>query len=72
MLGELQTIFHQDMVWFGCSVTFNKKAKQLVFSNTGFHSIGDYIYQTEVIRTSMDHLNVLIYILPFNKGKVDS
>ena len=59
------------MVWFGCSATFNKEAEQLVFSNTGFHSIGNHMYQTEVIRTFINCPNVSICVLPLNKGKVD-
>ncbi|OCL00717.1 uncharacterized protein K441DRAFT_532766, partial [Cenococcum geophilum 1.58] len=43
----------------------------LVLSNAGFRSIGDRIYQTKVIRTSINRPNVLICVLPLSKGKVD-
>ena len=71
MLGELRTILRQDVVQFGCSATLDKEAEQLVLNNAGFRSIGDRMYQTKVIRTSVDRPNVLIYILPLSKGKVN-
>ena len=71
ILGELRTILYQDIVWFNYSTTLNKEVEQLVLSNAGFRSIGNRIYQTKVIRTSIDRPNVLIYILPLSKGKVD-
>lgn len=72
MLGELRTILRQDVVWFGCSATLDKEAEQLVLSNAGFRSVGDRMYQTEVIRTSVDRPDVSICVLPLGKGKMDS
>ncbi|OCK89575.1 uncharacterized protein K441DRAFT_583567, partial [Cenococcum geophilum 1.58] len=48
-----------------------KEAEQLVLSNAGFRFIGDHIYLTKVIKTSINRPNVLIYVLPLSKGKVD-
>ena len=59
------------MVWFSCFTILNKEAEQLVFSNAGFRSIGNRIYQTKVIRTSINRPDVLICILLLSKGKVD-
>jgi len=49
----------------------NKEAEQLVLSNAGFCSLGNRIYQTKVIRTSIDRPNILICVLPLCKVKVD-
>jgi len=71
ILGELRTILYQDVVWFGYSTTLNKKVEQLVLSNASFRSIGNRIYQTKVIRTSINRPNISICVLPLGKGKVD-
>ena len=71
ILGELQTILRQDIVWFSYSTTLNKEAEQLVLSNAGFYSLGNRMYQTKVIRTSIDCPNISICVLPLYKVKVD-
>jgi len=72
MLGELRLILHQDVVWFGCSATLDDEAERLVLANAGFRPVGRRLYQTEVIRTSIDRPDVAICVRPLPRGKTDS
>lgn len=72
MLGELRIILHQDVVWFRCSATLDNEAERLVLANAGFRPVGRHLYQTEVIRTSIDRPDVSICVRPLPRGKTDS
>jgi hypothetical protein len=65
-------ILHQDVVWFGCSATLDEEAEQLVLSSAGFRHVGPYMYQTEVVRTSVNRPDVAICIYSIPRGKLSS
>ena len=64
-------IFHLSVVWFACSATLNKKAERLVLSHTKFQVVGICLYQTEVIKTSINHPDISIYVQLISRQKVD-
>ena len=72
LLGQLRTILCKDIAWFGCSATLDDEAEQRVLDSAGFRSIGNGMYQTEVIRTSVDRPDVAICVMPLLRGKLDS
>ena len=46
--------------------------ERLVLANAGFRPVGRHLYQTEVIRTSIDRPDVSICVRPLPRGKTDS
>ena len=64
-------ILRLDIVWFACSVTLNKKAERLVLLEARFQAVGCYSYQTEIIRTSINRLDILISVHPLPRKKVN-
>jgi superfamily II DNA helicase RecQ len=72
LLGELRTILHQDIVWFGCSATLDSLSEKRVLNTAGFRAIGNCTHQTEVIRTSVDRPDVSISVVPLPRGKLMS
>ena len=72
MLNKLQIVLCLDIVWFTYFIMLNKKTERLVLSNAGFQAVGYHPYQTEVIKTSIDHIDISLYIQLTAKKKVDS
>ena len=72
MLGQLRTILHQDVFWFGCSATLDNAGEELVLDSAGFRCVGPRPYQTEVIRTSINRDDISIVVVPIPRGKVQS
>jgi hypothetical protein len=72
MLGELRLILRDHVVWFGCTATLDAIAEQLVLKNAGFRSIGTNSYQTEVVRTSIDRLDLSISVCPIPRKQLTS
>jgi len=72
MLGQLRTILHQDVVWFGCSATLDNAAEELILNSAGFRCVGPHPYQTEVIRTSINRDDISIVVEPIPRGRVQS
>jgi superfamily II DNA helicase RecQ len=68
MISELRELLPRDVVWFACSATLNDEAERQVLTNTGFRSISYRIFQTEIIRTSINRPNISLYVLPIPKG----
>lgn len=72
MLGELRSLLRQDIVWFGCSATLDEKTETTVLNNAGFRQVGDNLYETEVIRTSINRPDVSISVVPIPRGQLTS
>lgn len=72
LLCELRTILPQEVEWFGCSATLDDETEKMVLKKAGFRSVGNNVYQTEVIRTSVDRPDVALSVLPIPKGKLTS
>lgn len=72
LLGELRTILHQDIVWFGCSATLDAAGERRVLETAGFRAVGNRMHQTEVIRTSIDRPDVALCVIPLPRGKLTS
>lgn len=72
MLYELRAILRQDVVWFGCSRTLDQEAEEVVLQQAGFRPLGCHVYQTEVIRTSINRANISVCFLPIPRGKLSS
>lgn len=72
LLGELRTILHKDIVWFGCSATLDKTSETRVLNTAGFRAVGNRMYQTEVIRTSINRPDVALCVVPIPRGKLTS
>jgi superfamily II DNA helicase RecQ len=72
MLGELRLILRDHVVWFGCTATLDAIAEQLVLKNAGFRTIGTNSYQTEVVRTSIDRLDLSISVCPIPRKQLAS
>jgi len=70
MICQLRSILPQDVVWFGCSATLDATAEKLVLSQAGFRVQGPRMYQTEVIRTSIDRPDVAIHLQPLRRGRI--
>jgi len=72
MLCELRILLHQDVIWFGCTATLDAETERIILSNTGFRSVGRNLYQTEVIRTSIDRPDISICLRPLMTGQLTS
>ena len=72
LLGELRTILHKDIVWFGCSATLDEASETRVLDTAGFRAVGNRMYQTEIIRTSVDRPDVALCVVPIPRGKLTS
>ena len=72
MLGELRLILRDHVVWFGCTATLDAIAEQLVLKSAGFRAIGENSYQTEVVRTSIDRLDLSISVCPIPRRQLTS
>jgi superfamily II DNA/RNA helicase len=72
LIGELRTILHQDVVWFGCSATLDRVGERRVLETAGFRTVGNRAYQTEIIRTSVDRPDIAIAVVPIPRGKLSS
>lgn len=70
LLGQLRTILHRNIVWFGCSATLDEASERRVLDTAGFRVVGNCMYQTEVIRTSVDRPDVAISVIPIPRGKL--
>jgi len=70
LIGELRTILHQNIVWFGCSATLDAAGEKRVLETAGFRPIGNRMYHTEVIRTSIDRPDVALCVIPIPQGKL--
>ena len=71
MLGKLQIVFHLDIVQFAYSVTLNKKTERLVLLSAGFQAVSHHLYQTKVIKMSINHPDVSICVQLTVRKKVD-
>ena len=72
MLGELRTILHHNVVWFSYSTTLDNEAESLILKNTNFRQVECHMFQTEVIRTSINCPDVAICIRLISRGMVNS
>jgi superfamily II DNA helicase RecQ len=72
LLGELRTILHKDIVWFGCSATLDTASEARVLNTAGFRRVGNRMYHTEIIRTSVDRPDVTLCVIPIPRGKLTS
>jgi len=72
MLGELRIILPQHVIWFGCSATIDDETERTVLLSGGFRALGSNMYQTEIIRTSIDRPDISICVRPIPKGKLTS
>ena len=72
MLNELRMILHQNVIWFDCSATLNKKTKQLILFNADFWIVDSYMYQTEVVWISVNQSDVSICMKLILCKKLDS
>ncbi|KAF2024851.1 hypothetical protein EK21DRAFT_77792, partial [Setomelanomma holmii] len=64
LIGELRSILHEHVVWFGCSATLDRVSEGRVLRTAGFRPVGNRIHQTEVIRTSIDRPDVALSVIP--------
>jgi superfamily II DNA helicase RecQ len=72
LFSELRTILHPDIVWFGCSATLDDMAERKVLETAGFRTVGNRMYHTEVIRTSIDRPDIALCVAPILRGKLAS
>ena len=72
MLGQLRQLLRQDIVWFGCSATLDLEVEQHILQSAGFRTVGPNYYETEVIRTSINRLDISLSICSIPKGKLSS
>jgi len=72
VFGELRLILRQDIVWFGCSATLDSIATKTVLSSGGFRPVGDGVYETEVIRTSIDRPDIAVMVAPIPRQKLST
>lgn len=70
MLGQLRTILHQDIVWFGCTATLDALAEDRVLKTAGFRRIGNRRNETTVIRTSVDRPDISISLVQIPRFKL--
>lgn len=64
MLGQLRTILHNDVMWFGCSATLDALGEELMLKTAGFRRVGNgRIYETTVIRTSVDRPGISLSLV---------
>lgn len=57
-------------MWFGCSATVDEETELKVLKSTGFRPIRHAMYETEVIRTSINQPDVSVFVIPIPKGKI--
>ena len=72
MLGQLRAILLPDVVWFACSATIDEATERTVLQYSGLRPVGPDMYQTEVIRTSIDRKDISICVRPLPRNKVTS
>jgi superfamily II DNA helicase RecQ len=72
MLGELRSILRDHVVWFACTATLDSEAEKLVLKNAGFRPIGTGPFHTEIVRTSIDRLDLSFCVSPIPRGGLTS
>ena len=65
-LGELRSRLGHNVIWFGCTATFDAEMQRKVLSNVRFNEA------VNIIRTSVDWLDIRLTIAPMQWKSVKS
>ncbi len=71
LIYELHQFFLLNVVFFGYSIIIDTKIEQVIKKYSGFQLEGTKLGILEIIRTSIDQLDISIYMFPIPKGKIN-
>jgi hypothetical protein len=72
MIHEPRRSLFSEPVFFACSATLDPETENTVKIFGGFREEGSDAGQLEIIRTSVDRLDISICVFPIPKGKMNS